>query len=836
MLAINKLPQVFAVIGCLTICLAAQTVLGQQPQRPSQNFTPTQQVPPSVHIPSQGARQLGGPNQFRQADASQFRDASVRPTSYTFSDANVKVPAILAKEHSLLPTSNVVDSMKNHMKQMEQKHVDPATLLAPGTRQRAAANGQSNGPIVDLNQFNGQPKTQATSTMPPAAPNRMQPGQFDAPQLPARDLNPTSNGQAIDLSPANAERFTNTGSQEYQETTGQFQSTATRTESNATDTTTTPNPKVYGDLGAQDQASPSDIRNNSFRSTQDAESSNATGEGRPQEVASEPIQNPLQSNGSFNPGTEPGVQAQTMQAAEQSPKQELPGTQVDATPRLADYTSGNIPANDVRTVSGDNANMRNEPQISLSIPSIQVDAFGPRTIGVNKTGSYKIVVSNRSNFAAEGIDIGITLPNWIQISNVNHTAGGRTSEDANGFQKMIWSVKSIPANSSHTMTIDAIPTKAQVFDVGLEWAMIPRVASSSVDVTEPRLAMKISGPNDVQYGEKAIYQVTVSNPGTGTAENVVVKLPQALGGEQAQLHDILPKQEKTFQVELLARTAGELNLNTSATGDGGLETAAGRKIVVRRAELAIQIQGPPEKYSGTTGQYTVTVVNSGDATAHNVMAAIGLPQGVKYLGGIESVENEQGRIRWKIGTLDQGDQRTYKIKCELHADGRLRLDAGVRGDGELAASHAVETNVQTVADLVLTVADPIGPLPVNEEAEYTIRVKNRGTKAASAVNLVMQFSKGIEPVKATGQEYKVEPGQIIFAPIDQIAPGQEVELTVSASTNEIGTYRFRAQAVCEESDSREVAEGTSKFFGDPAPPVASSPNQFRPSEGNQFKR
>lgn len=823
MLAINKLPQVVSVIGCLTLCLAAQTLFGQQPQRPSQNFTPTRTVPPSVHIPSQDVRQLGGPTGIRQADASQFRDSAVRPTSYSFSDTDVKIPEILAKQHSILPSGNVVDSMKNHMKQIDQHGVDPSTLLAPGTGQRTATNATLTGPVVDSNQFQAQGTLQNASSMPPAAPATVQNGPFAAPKLPARDLNhSTLDAKSIDLSPAASEQFTATGSQEFQPNSGTFRSPATQQPTaNDSPVSTTPNPQVYGNV-VENQSS-SDLNNNSFQTNQQAESGNRQ-EGLPQNIASEPIQNPLQTT---NRASDPSA----IQAQPETMSSTLP----DSNQRLANYSEGRIPVNGIRTVSNENTTIRNEPQISLSIPSIQVDTFGPRTIGINKTGTYKVVVTNRSNFAAEGIDIGISLPSWIEISTVNHTAGSRTDEDANGAKKLVWSVKSIPANSSHTMTIDAVPTKAQVFDVGIEWAMVPKIASTNVDVTEPRLAMKISGPNDVQYGEKAIYQVTVSNPGTGTAENVVVKLPQALGGEQAPLHDILPNQEKTFQVELLARTAGELDLNTSATADGGLETAAGRKIVVRRAQLGIQILGPPEKYSGTAGQYTVTVVNSGDAAAHNIMAAIALPQGVKYLGGIESVENEQGRIRWKIGTLDQGDQRTYKIKCELNAAGKLRLDAGVRGDGELAAAHAVETNVQTVADLVLTVADPKGPLPVGEETEYTIRVTNRGTKAANAVNLVMQFSEGIEPTKAEGLENQVEPGQVLFSPIEQIAPGQEVELTITAIADKPGTHIFRAQLVCDESESREVAEGTTKFFGDPTPPIANS-NSFRPTDDNQFKR
>ena len=115
---------------------------------------------------------------------------------------------------------------------------------------------------------------------------------------------------------------------------------------------------------------------------------------------------------------------------------------------------------------------------------------------------------------------------------------------------------------------------------------------------------------------------------------------------------------------------------------------------------------------------------------------------------------------------------------------------------------------------MLSVADPKGPLPTGDQIDYKISVKNRGTRTANGVNLVMQFSEGIEPVKADGFRNKIATGQVIFDPIVRIEPGQEVILSVTASAIKSGTHIFRAQLTCTESDSREIAEGTTRFFGD----------------------
>ncbi len=452
--------------------------------------------------------------------------------------------------------------------------------------------------------------------------------------------------------------------------------------------------------------------------------------------------------------------------------------------------------------------------IQLGTPAILVKTFGPTSVGIHKTATYKVTVTNDSNFDADLINVGINMPQWVDLQDVMVTVGQREVTDGTSQARLVWAIDRIPANTTHTITINAIPRKAEMFDLGVEWSFVPRTGLAHVTVTEPKLEMKLSGPNDVLYGEKAIYHVTVRNPGTGTAEHVSVMLPEALGGERASLGNIPAGAEKNFQVELFARTGGNLDLSATAAADGNLQASVDRKIQVRRANLEVTIQGPPMKYSGTAGQYDITVTNNGDAAAADVIAALALPPGIKYLNGLTGVKEIESGLRWPVGTLNAGDKRTFTISCQLDSAGDLQIEAGARGAGDLAASGACITHVETIADLVLSVIDPKGPLPTGEKITYQIHIKNRGTRSANDVNLVMQFSEGIEPTKADGLKHKIVPGQILFSPITQIDPGQELVLNVEAQAQKSGTHIFRAQLTCAESDSREIAEGTTRFFGE----------------------
>jgi len=449
--------------------------------------------------------------------------------------------------------------------------------------------------------------------------------------------------------------------------------------------------------------------------------------------------------------------------------------------------------------------------IRLKAPSIEVETFGPRSIGVNKPATYEVVVKNNSGSDAERILVGINLPEWVEVSNVNLTTGGKEVTDGNNKARLVWTIDRIGAGKTQTATILAVPRKAEMFDVGVEWTLVPRTGKANIRVTEPRLTMNISGPAEVEFGEVARYLVTVRNPGTGTAENVTVKLPEALGGERSVLGDIPPGEEEVFQVELLARTAGELKLVAQASADGEIDASSDRKIIVRRANLAVEMEGPAMKFSGDVGTYTITMTNSGDAAANNLMAAVALPTGAKYVSGIESVKLIEDGINWQVGPLEPGQTRSFKVNCQMNGSGDMQLECGVR-QGDLAASAACLTRVETVADLVLEVEDPRGPLPTNKNVPYVVTIRNRGSRAAKQVELIMQFSEGIEPNSATGHQHRIVPGQVLFSPIDVVEPGQEVSFEITAAAHQQGTHIFRAQLTCHDSDSREIAEGTTRYF------------------------
>ncbi len=464
-------------------------------------------------------------------------------------------------------------------------------------------------------------------------------------------------------------------------------------------------------------------------------------------------------------------------------------------------------------------------------PSIQVETIGPKTISKGKQTTYKIKVHNRSQFDSGSISVQLDLPTWVTISNVVTTIGHRQINQGQMGRQIAWSISNVSAGQTQLMTVVVVPTRAAAFDVRVNWAMEKKSALAKIKVTEPRLVMSISGPDEVKYGQKAMYTVTVKNTGTGTAEDIKVKLSEALGGAKSPLGHIAPGTDKKFQVELTARSPGALELVAMASGNANLRTSANKQVFVRRARLETEIKGPGMKYYGGVASYEVVVTNRGDAVAEKVIANLNLPQGVKYLSGVNG-SLKRNMLSWNVGNMPAGDQRKFKINCQMNAAGQVKVDIGVSGANNLAAASSATTNVETIADLVLTVEDPKGPLPTGDEISYTIRIRNRGSRTASNVNLVMHFSEGVEPTGATGLQHKIAPGEVTFQSIGAIEPGKEFSVKVKAKAIKAGTHTFRAQLNCEESDSREVAQGTTKFYGETIQQKAPT----RPASSKRFEQ
>lgn len=453
-------------------------------------------------------------------------------------------------------------------------------------------------------------------------------------------------------------------------------------------------------------------------------------------------------------------------------------------------------------------------------PILSVESLGPRRITVGKEAAYEITLQNAGEVAADDVTVFVTLPDWTEVAGAEASTGNTRAVPQGTSEPYQWIVGRIEAKAREKLSLRIIPRQSKPFELAVRWECKPALSQATIEVQEPKLAMRLDGPREVFFGKREVYKLRLANTGTGAAENVGLSLTaQGTGDNQPVSHRLgtLPAgEERVIEIELTARQAGNLGIQVEAKADGNIRADLAEKVFVRRAVLEIDMEGPGVQYVGTAASYRVRLRNPGNAPAKNIQVTIALPGGAKFVSGTDGAKLAANgtRVQWTVDGLESSGERTLTLKCNLAQCGNSKVELSASGEDELAATAEAVTRVEALADLRLDVKDPEGPVPLGEEASYELHVRNRGTKTAENVEVLAYFSNGVEPTGAEGQPHRMTPGQVTFTPIPSLAPGAEVTLKVKARADAAGNHIFRAEVHCRPLGARLVREETTHFYQD----------------------
>ena len=502
---------------------------------------------------------------------------------------------------------------------------------------------------------------------------------------------------------------------------------------------------------------------------------------------------------------------------------------IESVPSSLD-TQSNMSAPTTATVAKNSTAGGNSAVLAaFTSPEVAVETIGPRRISIGREAKYRVVVRNRGQGPAQNVVVTLNVPNFAEVVELHGTSGNTTSAEEHAANTpLTWQLDVLEGRAEEELTLVLVPRKSETFDLGVRWTCSPAAVATAIEVEEPQLQMTIAGPSEVSYGEQRLYKLTVLNPGTGTAENVVLHLMPLTpnDGEPVshKIGDLKPGADTSVEVELTARQAGNLKIRTSASADGGLNTEASADVVVHRAALDVSVVAPKIVFAGVPGNYEVRVRNTGDDLARNVKLVVDLPQGTKLLtvAPAQKTEAKGNQANWTIDRLTPGAEQVFSIRCSIESGGIQQLTATTSADGDLRKTAQASTDVQSVADLALDVIDTPGPVAVGQPVTFEIHVKNRGMKSAEGVDVVAYFSEGIEPEKAEGQAHELQPGMVVFKTLTTVGAGQDRVLRVTARASAAGNHRLRVEMHGRAPQTQLSHEDSTFFYLDEAPSATSS--------------
>ena len=257
----------------------------------------------------------------------------------------------------------------------------------------------------------------------------------------------------------------------------------------------------------------------------------------------------------------------------------------------------------------------------------------------------------------------------------------------------------------------------------------------------PKIAISKTGPARAIKGQTFAYVITVSNPSTVAATEVVVTdtLPDGLAyvGSDPKakvtgqaltwsLGEIAGKGSRLIGVRVKGNRTGRFTNCAEVKAAYNLSGRNCAATLITAPSLALVKQAPAEVLICRQIPYTLIVRNAGDAPATNVTIQDTLPAGLTATDGRKVVN-------FRMPSLGAGQRKEFKFAAKAAKTGTYVNKGVATADGGLKAEASATTVVRQPV-LVITKSAPARRY-IGRPMKYDITVTNRGD--ATALNTVL---------------------------------------------------------------------------------------------------
>jgi hypothetical protein len=179
--------------------------------------------------------------------------------------------------------------------------------------------------------------------------------------------------------------------------------------------------------------------------------------------------------------------------------------------------------------------------------------------------------------AADELVVFVSLPEWAEVVGAQASVGAAQANAAGRAAEMVrWKLGRLDAMGRERLTLRIVPRQSRPFDLAVRWEYKPVASQAAIEVQEAKLSLQLEGPREVLYGKREVYRLKLTNVGNGAAENVAIMLMPIGGGENVparhKIGTLTAGEEKSLDVELTARQAGNLTIQVDAHADGNVRT------------------------------------------------------------------------------------------------------------------------------------------------------------------------------------------------------------------------------------------------------------------------
>jgi uncharacterized repeat protein (TIGR01451 family) len=449
------------------------------------------------------------------------------------------------------------------------------------------------------------------------------------------------------------------------------------------------------------------------------------------------------------------------------------------------------------------------------VPVVTVRVRVPASVTAGQELTYRILVENTSNAAAHRVRVRASQPTHASLVSVKPEPEKKEADPKE--TELTWSFGTLAARGSKEITLvvksdgsGEVQTTARVsFEHGQ--TVITRL-------NQPSLRIRKIGPTEAILDSPIKFALEIVNDGAAAAEEVEVTdtLPEGLqfsdskpptpGNNPLRWTFATLPSGKTERIEytVIPKKLGELRNSARVAAKGNISETAQATVVVGQPKLSISTTGPALGVPGQSLAYTITVTNTGNVTAPNVVILDRIPQErapqnqspvVEFLSAARGGRYEQGAVRWPLGNLPAGASRSVQLTLRVNQFGKLRNVAEVQAEQTLPEkAEALTFIVNPNNRITLDIDKPQTPLEAGGEAVYTVRVINSANAPIDGVALTVSATENLSLVKAVPTNGIADKDKIQFGSLTTIPPGQIREYAITVRALQQGEATFQARA------------------------------------------
>ncbi len=190
--------------------------------------------------------------------------------------------------------------------------------------------------------------------------------------------------------------------------------------------------------------------------------------------------------------------------------------------------------------------------------------------------------------------------------------------------------------------------------------------------------------------------------------------------------------------------------------------------------VSVEYEMPESVGVGQPLAYTLIVKNTGTAAVGGVRVEQEIPVGVTYQSSDPPADaTTDGKLAWAVGTLDAAAEKRIKVTVKPADEGE------VRGRAVVTFTSAVEAKVKVTRPRIGVNIAAVETARVGEKVQFTIKLTNTGSGAASAMTLHARLTDGLTHAA----------GNVIEAPLSNLPAGQTKTLTLECVAAKAGAQQ-----------------------------------------------